>query len=117
MRGAVLAVAGLLTVLALGGCSEEPSEAQEGGSGTSVTLTFEDGEAPAPERVEAGVGEEIEVIVKSDTEGELHVHSDPEQELDYGAGTTTLRLTVDQPGVVEVESHELDTVVLQLEVS
>lgn len=116
MRGAVLPVAALVTVLALAGCSEEPSEAQ-GTSPTSVTLTFEDGEAPAPERVEAGVGEEIEIIVKSDTAGELHVHADPEQELEYTAGTTTLTLTVDQPGVVEVESHELETTVLQLEVS
>jgi FtsP/CotA-like multicopper oxidase with cupredoxin domain len=64
-----------------------------------------------------GVGEEVEVVVKSDTEGSLHVHSNPEQELDYGAGTTTLKLTIEDPGVVEVESHELETTVLQLEVS
>ena len=116
MRGAVLAVAALVTVLALGGCADDPSEAQETGS-SSVTLTFENGEAPPPERVEVGVGEEIEVVVKSDTEGSLHVHSEPEQEFDYGAGTTTLMLTIDQPGVVEVESHELEATVLQLEVS
>ena len=116
MRGALLAVAALVTVLALGGCSEEPSEAEETGP-TSVTLTFADGEAPPPERLEVGVGEEVEIVVKSDTEGELHVHTDPEQELAYGAGTTTLTLTVDEPGVVEVESHELETAVLQLEVS
>jgi len=116
VRGAVLAVAALVTVLALAGCSEEPSEAQ-GTSPTSVTLTFEDGEAPPPERVEVGVGDEVELVVKSDTEGSLHVHTDPEQEFDYGPGTTTFTLTVDQPGVVEVESHELETTVLQLEVS
>jgi len=116
VRGAVLAVAALVTVLALAGCSEEPSEAQEGSS-SSVTLTFENGQAPPPERVEVGVGEEIEVIVKSDTEGSLHVHSDPEQEFDFTSGTTTLMLTIDEPGVVEVESHELEATVLQLEVS
>jgi hypothetical protein len=112
----VLAVAALLTVLALGGCGEEPSEAQGSGP-TSVTLTFEGGEAPAPERLEVGVDEEVEIVVKSDTEGSLHVHTEPEQELDYGPGTTTLKLTIDQPGVVEVESHELEATVLQLEVS
>ena len=117
MRGAVLAVAALVAVLALAGCSEQPSEAQEEGSSPSVTLTFENGQAPPPERVEVGVGEEIEVVVKSDTEGSLHVHSDPEQEFDFSAGTTTLRLTLDEPGVVEVESHELEATVLQLEVS
>jgi hypothetical protein len=112
----VLAVAALVTVLALAGCSDEPSQAQESGP-ASVTLTFQDGEAPAPERLQVGVGEEIELIVKSDTEGELHVHSNPEQELEYTAGTTTLKLTIDEPGVVEVESHELEATVLQLEVS
>lgn len=116
MRGAVLALAALVTVLALGGCNEEPSEAQEGDS-ASVTLTFENGQAPPPERVEVGVGEEMEVVVKSDTEGSLHVHTDPEQEFDYSSGTTTLMLTIDEPGVVEVESHELEATVLQLEVS
>ena len=116
MRGAVLAVVALVSVVTLGGCSEEPSEAQETGP-SSVTLTFEDGKAPPPERVEVGVGEEVEIVVKSDTEGELHVHTNPEQELQYTAGTTTLTLTVDVPGVVEVESHELEATVLQLEVS
>ena len=117
VRGAVLVVAALVTLLSLTGCGEEPSSA-EGDSGTaSVTLTFEGGEAPPPERVEVGVGEEIELVVKSDTAGSLHVHTEPEQEFDYGAGTTTLVLTVDDPGVVEVESHELEATVLQLEVS
>ena len=98
MRGAVLAVAALVTVLALAGCSERPSQAQEEGSSSSVTLTFENGQAPPPERVEVGVGEEIEVVVKSDTEGSLHVHSDPEQEFDFSSGTTTLMLTIDELG-------------------
>lgn len=116
MRRALLAGTALVTALTLAGCGEDPSGAVEPDS-ASVTLTFSDGEAPPPERVQAEVGEEIEVVVKSDTEGSLHVHSDPEQELDYSAGTTTLMLTVDEPGVVEVESHELETTVLQLEVS
>jgi hypothetical protein len=54
--------------------------------------------------------------VTSDEAGELHVHSDPEQTLSYDEGTTTLELTVDQPGVVEVERHEPEALVLQLEV-
>jgi len=116
VRGVVLAVAALVSVLALTGCSDEPSEAQESGT-DSVTLTFADGEAPEPERVRASVGEEIEIVVKSDTKGSLHVHTEPEQELDYTSGTTTLMLTIEEPGVYEVESHELEATVLQLEVS
>ena len=55
--------------------------------------------------------------MKADEPGELHVHSSPEQELEYGAGTTTLKLTLDQPGVVDVESHDPKAVIVQLEVS
>ena len=44
------------------------------------------------------------------------MHSSPEQELEYDAGTTTLELTIDQPGVVDVESHDLEKTIVQLEV-
>ena len=54
----------------------------------------------------------------ADVPGEIHVHSDPEQELEYDAGTTTVEIApIDQPGVVDVESHTLDAVIVQLEVS
>jgi hypothetical protein len=62
------------------------------------------------------VGQEIDLVVTADQPGEIHVHSTPEQELAYEAGTTTLPLTIDQPGVVEVESHDLDLTIVQLEV-
>jgi hypothetical protein len=56
-------------------------------------------------------------VVKADAEGEIHVHSDPEHELEYGAGTTTLAtFTIDKPGIVEVESHALEKTIVQLEV-
>ena len=63
------------------------------------------------------VGQPIELVVKADAEGEIHVHSDPEHELEYGAGTTTLpTFTIDKPGIVEVESHALEKTIVQLEV-
>lgn len=116
MRRAALAVTALLALLPLTACGEDAAAPQPSGS-DSITLTFTGGEAPPVERVEVGVGEEIELVVKADEAGTLHVHSDPEQELEYGTGTTALKLSVDQPGVVDVESHELDATVLQLEVS
>ena len=44
------------------------------------------------------------------------MHTFPDQTLDYGVGTTTRTLTIDEPGVVEVEDHETGLVVVQLEV-
>ena len=52
----------------------------------------------------------------ADKAGEIHVHSSPEQELQYAAGTTDKTITLDQPGVVEMESHTLDKLIAQLEV-
>jgi hypothetical protein len=45
------------------------------------------------------------------------VHATPEQTLPFGEGRTTVQITIDQPGVVDVEEHEADLVVLQLQVS
>lgn len=83
----------------------------------TIEITFEgDTVTPNGERVAVPLGEEIDLVVTADAPGELHVHSTPEQQLAYEAGTSTLPLVIDQPGVVEVESHELELVVVQLEV-
>ncbi|QBR93720.1 hypothetical protein [Nocardioides euryhalodurans] len=115
MRRAALALTALLTVLATTACGDDPEAEQQSGP-ESIEITIEDGESSPVQRVDVEAGEEIEIVVKADEPGTLHVHSDPEDELDYTAGTTTLSLSIDQPGVVEVESHELETQVLQLEV-
>jgi hypothetical protein len=82
-----------------------------------IEIAFEDGEVtPNGERVEVPLGEPIDLVITADVPGELHVHSTPEQEVAFEAGTTTVPLTIDQPGVVEVESHDPALVVVQLEV-
>ena len=116
--------ASVLTVLLcalplLAGCGDETGSTPASGDDTmTIEITFSDGSVtPSGKRVEVDAGQPVELVVKADEPGELHVHSTPEEELEYGAGTTTLKLTLDQPGVVDVESHELDVVVVQLEVS
>lgn len=87
------------------------------GDTVAVTVTREDGAfTPNGERVELGVDQTLVLTVTADEAGELHVHSTPEQEIDYDAGTSEHEITIDRPGVVEVESHEPTLVVLQLEV-
>ena len=45
------------------------------------------------------------------------MHSDPEQELEYDAGSSTLHVDpIDAPGIVDVESHHLEKTIVQLEV-
>jgi hypothetical protein len=95
-----------------GATESEPSD------GTTIEVTVEgDTVTPNGERVDVDRGQEVQLVVTADAAGEIHVHSDPEQEFEYDAGTTTLTLTnLDRPGLVEVESHTLDKVIVQLEV-
>jgi len=73
---------------------------------------------PNGTRIDVQHGQLIELDVTADAPGEIHVHSDPEQEFEYQAGTTKLTLTpIDKPGVVAVESHTLDKTIVQLAVN
>jgi hypothetical protein len=96
--------------------SSSPSVSSEGDS-VAVEVTREgDTFTPNGERVEMEVGQTLVLTIDADAAGELHVHSTPEQEVAYEAGTSEHEITIDRPGVVEVESHEPDLVLLQLEV-
>ena len=83
----------------------------------AITVTREgDTFTPNGARVDAEAGQLVVLTITSDEPGELHVHSVPEQEITYEAGTSEHEITIDRPGVVEVESHDPDVIVLQLEV-
>lgn len=103
--------------------TDEPSEAESEDNapepeGTVVEITINgDDVEPSGARVEARLGEPIVLQITSDREGELHVHSTPEQEVTFGVGTTEAELTIEQPGVIEVEDHHSGLVIVQLEVS
>ena len=64
-----------------------------------------------------GVGQEIVFDITADEAGELHAHTTEELTLDYPAGESEQTMVVDQPGVVEVESHDIDQIIVQLQVS
>ncbi|MGF9754302.1 hypothetical protein AAII07_03815 [Microvirga sp. 0TCS3.31] len=101
------------------GSSSTPADpgSSSSGGGAAVTVTREgDSFTPNGERVELGVDQTLVLTIEADEAGELHVHSTPEQEISYDAGTSEHEIVVDRPGVVEVESHDPDVVLLQLEV-
>jgi hypothetical protein len=116
-------LAALLCVLAVSaGCGGDDDG--DGGSGGAqeakvIEVTFDgDNVTPNGERIEVSTGQPITLEVTADAPGEIHVHSTPEQELEYAKGETTLKLTpIDQPGTVTVESHALEKTIVQLEVS
>ena len=115
-----LVVAAGLTACGGGDDADPPASTQAAtteGDSVAVTVTREGGElTPNGERVELGVGQTLVLTVTADEAGALHVHSTPEQEIAYEDGTSEHEITIDRPGVVEVESHEPDSIVLQLEV-
>lgn len=116
-RAALVVVVPVLMLLAACG-DEEPVDDGPDGKPLTIDITFENGTVdPSGDRVEVDVDQPVELVVEADTAGEIHVHSEPEQEFEYDAGTTTLPLTIDKPGVVDVESHDLDQVIVQLEVT
>jgi hypothetical protein len=105
--------------------SDAPSDAPsdpESDSGSpddsvAVTVTREGGAfTPNGERVELGIDQPLVLTIEADEAGELHVHSTPEQDIAYDAGTSEHEIVIDRPGVVEVESHDPDVILLQLEV-
>lgn len=93
------------------------TEGETADDSAALTVTREGGSiTPNGERVELAVGQRLVLTITADEPGELHVHSTPEQDIAYGSGTSEHEITIDRPGVVEVESHEPDLIVLQLEV-
>jgi hypothetical protein len=98
--------------------SPTPSPTPTEEAGTVIEMTIRgDQVEPNGKRIEVGVGEQVTLKIDADQAGELHVHSRPEQELEYGAGMTTVRLTIDAPGVVDVEDHHAGKVLVSLQVS
>jgi hypothetical protein len=86
--------------------------------GTVIEITI-DGDTVDPngDRVEVPLGEPVTFDITADRDGELHVHSTPEEELAFSRGDTEAELTFDKPGVVDVEDHESGKVIVQLQVS
>lgn len=103
-------------LLMLGGCGgDDPARGSTAPKTIEVTFTGSE-VTPKGERMTVEAGQKLEFVVTADVPGEIHVHSSPEQEFEYDAGTSTHEIVIKTPGIVEVESHNLDVVVLQLEV-
>ena len=97
--------------------SETPSESPSSSTATTIDITITATDVdPSGEQLKVQAGEPITLRITAETAGELHVHSSPEQEIQYAAGTTEKTLVLEQPGLVDVEDHGLDKLIVKLEV-
>ena len=113
--GAILAAVLLLAGLTACGSDDKASGSTD--KAVVVDITVKNGEiTPKGDRIKAKAGQPIDLVVTSDVAGSLHLHSDPEQEIAYDVGTKTFPISIDRPGVIEVESHDPAQIVIQLQI-
>lgn len=92
-----------------------PTPSQVTGPELVVTIKG-DQVKPNSQEIDLEVGETLIIRFDTDRGGELHVHSTPEQFVEFEAGTSMKKLVIEAPGVVEVEEHDTSHVVASLEV-
>ena len=113
MRRLVAAVAvALLTSLTLTACGGGSSSVDDGSTlpVKKIAITFNgDDVTPNGTDIDVNVGQRLEFDVTADKPGEIHVHSSPEQEFEYKAGTESITVDpIKAPGRITVESHTLE---------
>lgn len=100
--------------------SPTPSEAtpspQEPTAPTVGVRIADERVTPNAEQVDVSVGEALVFEIVSDRPGELHVHSKPEQFVEFGEGRTRAEISIRTPGSVKVEEHDTSAVVAIVEV-
>ena len=105
---------------ATGDPSETPTATSEpSGDTAEVALTVEGTTVTGSTRIQVAPGQHVRLTVTADRSSELHVHAaDPEIESETKAGEP---VTVEfdapgEPGVYEVELHDPDLLLLEVEV-
>ncbi len=112
----VVLLLGALTLTACGGSDSSTAGDATQTKQIAITITG-DTVDPNGQEYDVAVGQPIEFDVTADKPGEIHVHSSPEQEFEYKAGSSTITLApIKAPGIVTVESHTLEKTILKLKV-
>lgn len=122
MKTIVALVAALLLVAGCGGTdtgtvSSSPNPSPEPTSEEVVVdIAIKDGKVtPQGDRVDVEAGQEVTLRISSDAAEEIHVHSDPEHTFSVQPGEPLEEsFTIDTPGQVAVEAHELGATIVQL---
>ena len=96
--------------------SESPTEPPEPEGPTLEVTISGDKVGPNAQQISVDVGEPVTITFETDRAGELHVHSKPEQYVEFPAGSSRKELVIKTPGTVEVEEHDSEAVVAVIEV-
>jgi hypothetical protein len=116
LLGAVTAV--LLLALSACGSSSSPSSTPTTQTPTKIAIKITaDSVDPNAAEVKVGLNQPVVLQITSTVAGELHVHSTPEQHVEFPVGYTEKTLTFDKPGVIDIEDHALEKLIVQVEVS
>lgn len=127
-----IALSAVVAVLALAGCSRSTTTAEAsvtatpiprtavvsapGGTVIDVVVTATS-VTPTGGTASVGVGKPVTFKITASVAGELHVHSTPEQHIEFPAGTSKVTLTFQVPGTIAVEDHALNRQIVQIQVS
>jgi hypothetical protein len=88
---------------------------KEAAAGPTLDLTVQGNDIePSNQQIKAKPGDTLVVKITSDRAGVLHVHSSPEQELDFKPGNSQVKVPLEQPGQVDIEEHVSDTLVARV---
>jgi hypothetical protein len=114
----------VITGLSLAGCAASGSGGSDGASSKPVTVTITEKNgaiSPADGHVVAvNKGQKVQLVVTTDADDEIHVHSIPEHEFEVKAGASAQKLppfSITTPGRFIIESHGLDVTLVTLQVS
>ena len=100
-----------------GGKSRKAAPSTSPSAAAAATLDIRvsgDEVTPVAEQIDLEAGDSLLVRVRSDRAGELHVHSDPEQYVEFGSGSGEHELTLENPGSVDIEEHDSGALVARV---
>jgi hypothetical protein len=98
--------------------SASPTTSPTGPAEVAIEVTLVDGTvSPPPSRVAVALGSPVALTVSSDVADEIHVHGYELEEQVAAGESVTIRFTADEAGLFEVETHETEKLLLQLQVS
>jgi plastocyanin len=106
----------VLSLLALTACAGGSSSGGSAGGTDVINVAVSNGKVhPADHREDVSVGDTVKLTVSSDRDDIVHVHGvNIEKPVSAGA-SVTITFKVTDPGIYEVETHESDLTLLQIE--